>query len=96
MKDKILTLQKLKDMRPFKIFASGTVIDNSNGVNMSGSDKLLRWVACRGSTYDWSIYIHWAEYSNEIVHDMGDKVTDKNNIKKLVPCDNEAFEAYRY
>lgn len=92
----MLTLQKLKDMTPFEIFASGTVSDNSNGINMSNSDKLLKWVACRGQIHDWAIYIYWDGFSDEYIHDSGDKVNDDHNIKKLVPCDDEAFAMYRY
>jgi hypothetical protein len=92
----ILTLQKLKDMQPNTIFASGTVSDNETGVNMSRSDKLLRWVAVRGGIWDWAIYIHWAESSEGYIRDHGDKVTFKGHIKKLVLCDDEAFKMYRY
>jgi len=91
----MLTLKKLKEMEP-GIFASGTVSDNSVGINMTNSNKLLRWVAVRGGIHDWSIYCHWADRSEEWIRGFGDKVTSENNIKKLVPCDDEAFKMYRY
>lgn len=30
------------------------------------------------------------------IADEGDKISSENNIKKLVPCDEEAFKMYRY
>ena len=92
----MLTLQQLKDMQPDTIFATGTVSDNANGINMTRSDKLLRWVAVRGGIWDWAIYIYWAERSEQHIKDYGDKVTGEANIKKLVSCDDEAFKMYRY
>lgn len=53
----MLTLQELKDMDPDTIFATGTTTDDSAGINMTGSGRELRWVACRGGIWDWAIYI---------------------------------------
>lgn len=91
----LLTIEKLKAMEPDTRFASGTVSDNENGVNMSRSDKLLRWVAV-GGKWDWTIYIHFADYSMEYIAMSGDKVTGESNIRKLVPCTDEVFKKYRY
>ena len=51
----MLTIEKLKEM-PIGIFDSGTVSDNSIGINISDSGELLRWVAVRGGIHDWAIY----------------------------------------
>ena len=91
----MLTLQILKDMDPHTIFATGITVDNRTGINMSNSDKLLRWIAKRGGIHDWAIYIHFNTYTVDDVARNGDKVSGKENIKKLVPCDDEAFEMYR-
>lgn len=91
-----LTLQQLKDMQPDTIFATGTATDDSEGINMTNSGQELRWVACRGGIHDWAIYIQKASWPAEEVKRMGDKVTSERNIKKLVPCDDEAFSMYRY
>lgn len=90
-----LTLQMLKDMEP-GIFATGTVSDNPTGINMTNSGKLLRWVAVRGQIHDWKIYCHWADKSEDWIRRQGDKVHNDENIKKLVPCDDEAFKMYRH
>ena len=93
---KKLTLQQLKDMKADIIFAAGKTTDDSQGINMSNSGQPLRWVAVRGGIWDWAIYIDFAEKSIAQIRDMGNKVTDEKNIKKLVDCDNEAFKMYRY
>ena len=92
----MLTLQKLKEMKPHEVIATGLTIDNYTGINMSNSDKILRWVAKRGGIYDWAIYIHFATHDVAYVMRQGDKVCDKENIRKLVSCDDEAFKMYRY
>ena len=91
----MLTLQQLKDMEPDTIFASGETTDDSNGVNMTGSGQALKWVATRGGIHDWAIYIQKADWSDQEVKRIGDKVHNRDNIKKLVPCDNEALAMYR-
>lgn len=91
-----LTIDQLRAMQPGKIFATGVIPDGPDGVNMTNSGKELRWVACRGGIHDWAIYIHWSENSAEWVKDNGDKVHGEHYIRKLVPCDNEAFGMYRH
>jgi len=91
----MLTLKMLEDM-PRTVFASGFTVDSVDGVNMTNSGKKLRWVAIRGRIYDWAIYIHWATNPLEYIRDEGDKVITENHIRKLVECDNEAFNMYRY
>lgn len=92
----ILTLEELKKMNPSTIFATGTMIDNKDGLFMVGTNKLLRWVAVRGGIYDWTIYCHFAEHNVEWIRNYGDKVTMERHIKKLVPCEDSAFKMYRY
>jgi hypothetical protein len=94
----MLTLQELKDMKPKTVFATGIVENSPNGIYMTDHNvggKLL-WVAKRGGIHDWCIYIHWEDRGLNYVITNGDKVTNEHNIKKLVPCDDEAFKMYRY
>lgn len=91
----MLTLQQLKKMKPDTIFATGTVEDSPEGVNMTGSGKTLRWVAVRGGIHDWTIYAHTEDHNEQWIRNHGDKVMHRANIKKLVPCDDEAFAMYR-
>ena len=92
----MLTLEKLKEMKPDTIFAKGEIVDSPDGINMTNSGKMLKWIVIRGGIHDWAIYCHLAEKDYEWIKDYGDKVHSKENIKKLVSCDDEAFKMYRY
>ncbi len=93
---KTLTLQDLKDMKPNTIFAKGKSFDSPEGINMTNSRKMLRWVAVRGGIHDWAIYCHFADKDFEWIRNHGDKVHNEIHIKNVCPCDDEAFEMYRY
>lgn len=92
----MLTLEQLKAMPPHTIFATGIAIDNEDGLFMANTGEELRWVAVRGGIHDWAIYCHFADRNSNWIRSYGDKVTMKNHIKKLVPCDDESFAMYRY
>jgi hypothetical protein len=92
----MLTVKKLMDMKPHQLFATGTTTDNSTGVNLSNSGNPLRWVAVRGGIEDWAIYVGWQWGDENHIKDFGDKIHDKDNIRKLVPCDDEALKMYRH
>lgn len=92
----MLTIKQLKDMPSDTIFAQGETVDGPEGVNMSRTGKRLKWVAVRGGIHDWAVYIGLDSSSFEQIRSYGDKVTGEQNIKKLVPCDDEAFSMYRY
>lgn len=92
----MLSLKQLQDMPPHTVFATGETVNSPEGINMSNDGRTLRWVAKRGQIHDWAIYIGISSWSEELVKTNGDKVTGEHNIKKLVPCDDEAFGMYRY
>jgi len=91
----MLTLQQLKDMEPDTVFATSITTDGYDAVNMYGKGQELRWVATRGGIHDWAIYIAPIDWTEEMVKSNGDKVHNRESIKKLVPCDDEALEMYR-
>lgn len=91
----MLTLQQLKDMEPDTIFATGETTDSPDGANMTGSGQPLHWIATRGEIHDWAIYIQKADWSDDEIKRLGDKVHNRETVKKLVPCDAEALEMYR-
>lgn len=35
-------------------------------------------------------------WSDEVIKKVGDKISFENNIRKLVPCDDDVFKLYRY
>jgi len=103
----MLTIEKLKAMEPNTIFAHGTFSDTPEGIYVMGSGLTLTWVAVRGGIHDWAIYYgrpHIVDFlgttraptSLEDIARNGDKLTVEKYIKILVPCDNKAFEMYRY
>jgi hypothetical protein len=94
----MLTIQQLKEMKPESVFASGEIENSPDGLFMTSSNigKKLLWIAKRGGIHDWAIYADWADKGINHVIGNGNKVTSKPNIKKLVPCDDEAFKMYRY
>jgi hypothetical protein len=94
----MLTLKKLKEMTPGKVFAQGVIKNSLEGIYMTDSriGENLMWVAKRGGIYDWAIYIHWEISGFNYVLTSGDKVQSKEYIQKLIPCDKEALKMYRH
>jgi len=93
----MLTLKQLKNMKP-GIFAQGEVIDGPGGANIANTGKIIKWVAVRGQIHDWAIYAdnpYCPQIDYKGVAAMGDKIHDREIIKKLVPCDKGALEMYR-
>ena len=91
----MLDLQILKAMPPGTAFATGTALDNPDGLYMANTGKELRWVAIRGDKWDWAIYCHFVDSGIDWIKRFGDKVCDEKHIRKLVPCDDESYEMYR-
>ena len=86
---KMLTLQKLKDMIPGD-FATGI------GTYPEIIDVEIRWVAVRDGYHDWVIYYLSSSQPAGIVVAHGDKMFTESIIKRLVPCDDEAWKMYRF
>ena len=57
---------------------------------------MIRWIAVRGQIHDWKIYCLWADQDWEEIKRVGDKIHDDETIRRLVPCDDEAFKMYRH
>jgi hypothetical protein len=119
----MLTSDKLKEMEPNTILASGigliehpwfnnaTLVSEGGTLEDDRSSTKVKWVAIRGGYYDWAIYhsmdanISQADNfnnpehlgaSNELIARAGAKLHREEDIKKFVPCDEEAFKMYRY
>ena len=105
----MLTVKKLKEMKPDTIFASG--IGWIEHPWFAGRQVKVKWVAARGGIDDWAIYhsfdsnfvkpdspddsSHLNE-SNERIAGMGTKLHNKAKIREFVPCTDEAFSRYRH
>ena len=80
----MLTIEQLKKMKP-GIFAFGIDLNRD-----------IKWVATRGNIYDWAIYLGRIEDNNEYIKKFGNKIYDESFIKELVPCNDEAWNMYRF
>ena len=92
----MITADRLKAMEPDTIFLRGECENSPEGIFMTRNGGQLRWVAVRQGIETWSIYCHWAFNSWEFIKEQGDKVNNKETIRRLVPCDDEAFTLYNY
>lgn len=90
-----LTLDILKLFQSGTIFASGILPDSEEGINMTNSGRLLRWVAVKGSVDDWAIYCLPLGTTQEEVSSLGDKVCRSKAIRRCIQCDDETFLCYR-
>ena len=84
-----LTIQKLKDMSAKEIFATGT------GTFPELTEEEIRWVAERGGYHDWCIYYGPSSLTAYAIAKTGTKCFTESVIKRLVPCDEEAYKFYR-
>lgn len=91
----LLTIEKFQALEPDMIFATGETTDGYDTVNMYGKGQHLKWIAKTGGGNDWAIYIAPSDWSEDQIKATGDKVHDRESIKKLVPCTDEVLERYR-
>lgn len=85
----MLTVQELKNMESDKIIGSGFFYSELH-------EKGIRWAAIRGKNYhDWALYYHIPEKIIDYTIRLGVKSSSENIVRKLVPCDNEAWKMYR-
>ena len=95
-----LTIERLKEMEPDKVFARGFVLDHETVCNITGRNtgKMLKWVAVRGGIHDWAIYCEDPENPMQRfgeVARLGNKIHSDDIIRELQPCTDEAFKMYR-
>lgn len=92
----MITKEDLEKMPKGTVFAQGELPDGPDGINMTTSGRMLRWVAVRGAVPDWAIYCHFAENTWEYIRSVGDKVHDEENIRRCVDVDDTAMKMYRH
>lgn len=78
-----------------QIFAMGMTTDDPDGLYMTGSGNILKWVAKKGWANDWAIYCHWAHHSWEFILEQGDKVHGRDNIKRVLDISDNLLGRYR-
>lgn len=92
-------------------FNDATPISEGGTLEPDGKSTKVKWVAVRGGIYDWAIYhsldanFMISDYLNDPNHlevesdriaQLGTKLCKEEDIKKFVPCDDEAFGLYRF
>lgn len=85
----MLDLPMLMAMPEHCVFATGLFKIPKRGL-------FVRWVAVRGDIHDWAIYFSHPSWELDRIWLEGEKVMTEEEIKKLVPCDDEAFSMYRH
>lgn len=93
-----LSLESFSNIEPGTVFANGTIKNSPDGLFMSTNNpgKKLMWIAKKGYNNDWAVYVHWEEKGFHYVLTQGDKVSSKDNIRKLVDCADDVLSLYRF
>lgn len=92
----MLTLESFKKIPNGETFFKGEFLDNGYGINMFGSDRMLKAIAIKGWADDWCIYCGFANHDYDDITLNGDKVISEQNILKVVPCTDDVLARYRY
>jgi hypothetical protein len=86
-----ITKQILEKMQPGEQFATG------RGIYPQILRNEIIWVAVRGIGYhDWCIYYGYSNMSIQEIANVGAKMFTKEVIERLVLCDEEAWNLYRF
>ncbi|HEX3100787.1 MAG TPA: hypothetical protein VHQ01_03285 [Pyrinomonadaceae bacterium] len=92
----VMTAEQFDELPAGEPFKTGLIVDSPEGIYMTGSGQMLRFVATKGHANDWAVYVHWSEKSEAYIRENGDKVIGPVNIRRCVPCDEDVFGRYRY
>lgn len=91
-----LTTPVLKTLPKNTIFARGETIDSESGILIDNTGEPLRWIARRGQKdMNWSVYADAADKSWPVVEATGQRVIDKESIRRLIQASDEAMQQYR-
>jgi hypothetical protein len=93
-----LDLEHFNKIEDGNIIMVGQIENSPDKIYMTDMNigKMLLWVAKKGFGNDWTIYTHWAENGINNVLTNGDKIINKEYIKKLTNCTDEILNLYRY
>jgi len=86
-------------------------VSEGGTLEQDGRSTKVRWVAVRGGIHDWAIYhsldanfvqgdyldspVHLGA-SEDMIAKLGAKLRWEEDIRRFVPCDDEAFGMYNY
>jgi hypothetical protein len=90
-----MTINDYNELPNDSVMASGFCRDDSTGLNMTNSNKLLKWVAFKDA-HGWSIFCNFAKHNNSVnqIINVGQRVSDINNVKRVFKCDEDVLNLY--
>lgn len=94
----ILTMAEFEELPDGEVFAKGKEKNMPDGIYMTDyfHGRVLKWVAKKGWGNDFAIYVSWDDKSTwQECAECGDKVNDKDTVKRLINCDDEVLSRYR-
>ena len=93
-----MTIEEYNLIPNNSIIAKGVIPNSPEGIFMTEHRKgdNLIWIAKKSYYGEWAIYVHWEDNGEEYVLNYGDKLYSPPDIKKLIPCDDEVFNLYRF
>lgn len=94
----MLTDKMIKSFPDNWIIAAGSISNNLSGIFVSRSrmNEELVWIAVTGYAGDWAIYCGFRKDGIDNILRSGHKITIVENIKKLLPCTDQAIALYRF
>jgi len=92
----MMTIEQFDLIPNGEIFATGVLPNSPDGLFMTNNGGELRWIAQKGFGYDWTIYCHWSDHSEDWIAKHGDKIHNEKHIKKCVKCDEKTYNLYRF
>lgn len=91
-----MNINEFEKIEPGTVFAQGVASDSPDGLHMTGSGRMLRWVAVKGYNNDFSVYTHYDSKDFDFIKRQGDKVHDMSNIRNVLSVDDEVIKRYRH
>lgn len=94
-----MTIEEFNKIPLGEIFLRGEIENSYEGIKMFDyyQNCLLTWIAKKSDGDEsWAIYCYWRGVSEYFIKVNGHKIKDKDQIIKLVSCDQEMLSKYRF
>lgn len=90
----MMKLDEFKTIPPGAVFRVVTTKYH----NVVAGNPELTFVCKKGDAaeqHDWTIYCHFADKGVAFISQNGDKVTSREQVLSIFPCDKEVLSLYR-
>lgn len=91
-------IKEVLEVRGSKVLGNGITTDKEiNYYGWGNLDKPLKFIVAKGFIDDWCIYVEAMDkdMSFKEVENVGNKIHNREIIKKLVDCSEEVLKRYR-